>query len=916
MALGFVGSFGLAAGKLDLLPTPQECTVGDGRLGIAGDGKTITMLLSKNASAKEKLAAAEIAKEIEKLSGANATISPYSKKAGEEGAVIMMGVFKRNTAIDEAIMKQLDEQDNTAFSDPQRTGQVYVLRATKSGAVIMGNTDQGTLCGAMTLLQMLEKDGKSLSIPHAVIRDWPDHKYRIAENWTYAEGRSRAGAGWCYDWGDGLENYMKRAKQVIDRCMRYKINVISYHGDFYSSLEGMWRGDDMPFAIELNRYARARGVKLMYGTMAYGGVNRKSYPKGDVYKCVGYPVLGERPERGRTNGTCRSNEALNKIKADLAKKMIRELEPGCVYIHGEDIATYDQAAMCWKIRCDECRKLWPNDTLEAKDGGVAGFAHGYNVLLDAIFSVKNPKTGYDASRDCLVYLVSPCYTSAAESDASWDKQLIYWRSISKLIKYRDNVNICIREQFLRKDNNKRRVGELARAIRKEGGGHGVFVFSVCTTSIYGQGILYAARPAIMNKVNEGAESIYFFCGRIFQEPQVLINAEYMWNNESDGHYENPKTYEACKGMWGDYITNMRGPAPYVYGEGGFLQRSCERLYGKEAAGYMRELHLMKVMPAMYGRRIDRTRKGRRHNWPVRLQATERAIELVTSALASEGVPPENRPTLAHLLKALNVGKRFAEARIVCDEIIVLAEAGSEEADARIPELETKMKATEKYLADNYSFKWVTAKGGDHGYWQAAIDGMRKDLIRRRSDAKLKNSVTKMIPEGVESIVVNGEMEEDGAWEFKKSPGATYSNGGFMSGRKATGKRSYKITHPPRSRSDRWPEGRKSEWGQISQTLVVEPEREYIVVFAVYNAYGGAKRFLEHQVLIDGKKKWFIDAGASQGWKYGSFKIKATGEKTTLTLRTEDLRWTHGWGDAGSSWWDCVGVYPLRPEADN
>ena len=78
-----------------------------------------------------------------------------------------------------------------------------------------------------------------------------------------------------------------------------------------------------------------------------------------------------------------------------------------------------------------------------------------------MFSVKNADSGYDAARDCLVILVSPAYTAEFESDAIWNQELAYWAEVVELLKHRENVQIAFREQFLRGDNGKPRIREMA-----------------------------------------------------------------------------------------------------------------------------------------------------------------------------------------------------------------------------------------------------------------------------------------------------------------------------------------------------------------------------------------------------------------------------------------------------------------------
>ena len=140
----------------------------------------------------------------------------------------------------------LDEADRALLADPKRAEQGYVIRCDERRIVVVGGSPQGTLYGAMTILQLLRGGQAQASIPRVHVRDWPDFKYREAENWTYTEGRLHWGRGWCYDWGDGAANYRKRVEALFDRCLRYKINMICFSSGFGESFSKMWDGDDFP----------------------------------------------------------------------------------------------------------------------------------------------------------------------------------------------------------------------------------------------------------------------------------------------------------------------------------------------------------------------------------------------------------------------------------------------------------------------------------------------------------------------------------------------------------------------------------------------------------------------------------------------------------------------------------------------
>ena len=181
----------------------------------------------------------------------------------------------------------------------------------------------------------------------------------------------------------------------------------------------------------------------------------------------------------------------------------------------------------------------------------------------------------------------------------------------------------------------------------------------------------------------------------------------------------------------------------------------------------------------------------------------------------------------------------------------------------------------------------------------AADDMAADLA----------ALQKVIPPGAASLAVNGDMEQNTAWKFEiSSPGSSYGDGGYVADKALSGKRSYKIIHPPVADKKPWGDGKTTEWAQISQQIAVEPGQRYLVTFGLFNNYGGSVGYLQHQVHIDGKKMWFIDASKPVGWKARHFYFVPTAPKITLQLRTADTKWTGGWNDRGNAWWDNVGLY--------
>ena len=329
---------------------------------------------------------------------------------------------------------QINFLDRETLSNPAHWGESYVVTfPDNKSAWVIGASPQGIIWGAGSLLQLTAGG----SITAAYIRDFPDFEFRAASDWLLNIEIN----GWALDRGEGVEAFARTVEAKLDRALRYKINMVLLDGfgfsvskrpDYYKSL-----------MLRLNRYARARGIHLIFGGygasygMAYEPVvmyengsgfkgtvfeNRRSYPDGEIYRCMGFPKARQGYDPA-TLGSCRSNDALNQLKAKELEEFVRTIEPGALYIHHEDFGGFDGTAEAWRNRCANCRARWPNDSLAAPDGGAGGLAHGYSALIRGINSVKNPSSGYDAARDCQIILVSPVYVPSAPTSEDWSNAL-------------------------------------------------------------------------------------------------------------------------------------------------------------------------------------------------------------------------------------------------------------------------------------------------------------------------------------------------------------------------------------------------------------------------------------------------------------------------------------------------------------
>lgn len=635
----------------------------------------------------------------------------------------------------------IDDKDFKIFGK-NKNKEAYILKSCSDTNLVTlaAKNIFGILHAAMTLRQLIKNDNGNIFIPEVCISDYPDVEYRVGARWLLCAEACR----WAYDWGDGREKLLKRIKTKIDFCMYNKINVIFFDGFSWNTEKYQEYSADMRM---LNHYARSRGIKLVFGGHGIGvggcgkdamlaeahdsprglggDYNRKSYPDGEAYPCSGN---NPRVLETRYNGTCRSNEALNQLKKQDLIEYVRKIEPGALYIHSEDQSNFHEEGqkVFWDLRCPDCRKKWPDDRLEKIGGGASAIAHGYDVFFEALDSVKNPETNYDASRDCTIILVSPAYGSVYESDEIWDKTVELWTNISKEMKYKDNALFGFREQFRRKDNGKLRIKEMADSINEHGQGHDIFVFAVGGADLYANDALYSATP-VLNNAFEGAASIFNFSGIVFQEPQELLNSEYTWNISSNVYSESIPSRDASIDLYSKYTYKRYIPTQID----DFLKKSCQYLYGKDAADYMKQFYLLgsesqdfplcimyyqfslrKFFECYHGQIINRV-KDTPEKWERILEQTQQGLRFVKKALACKSIPLIIRLDVEMLFKCLTVGEKFA---LVVHGIL---------ATTNITKINVILCELEKYIADNFQFNFTSPGNGDIELWPTYIKKLKE-----------------------------------------------------------------------------------------------------------------------------------------------------------------------------------------------
>lgn len=458
--------------------------------------------------------------------------------------------------------------------------QAYELDIRECSVTVKGAGEPAFIYAMSTLLQLTEfKDGKVI-LPEGNILDDPEFETR-GVNWNlFVECR-----GWSQDNGDGQDAFIERFISGLDTLAFFKLNAAFVDGFGWNPERFPGYGELMR---RLNREARRRGVKLIFGgyNAGYGAQwrdfdgpvfrNLRSYPDGEPYPCLD-------PQRhsgiSSTMGTCLTNPGLNALKKRNLCEFIQAVEPGMLYLHGMDIAYQEEAVRAWTTRCPECRRRWPNDDVNAVDGMAGAFAAFYDELAEAVSSVRNPESGYDAARDCSLVMISPNYTSFSENDREWRFHLGYFKTLSSCLKNK-GIHLGFREQFFNQPEGGPRFAQLRETVGRD---QKLMVIYFSSGSSFYNSLPVTADTACV-KCFAGVNAVITGSGNAFQEPRQAITAEYLWNPAGSAFPVQLPERASNDRFLPRYreLTGARELPDTVFAENGLLEEVCNKLYGMNA----------------------------------------------------------------------------------------------------------------------------------------------------------------------------------------------------------------------------------------------------------------------------------------------------------------------------------------------
>ena len=462
------------------------------------------------------------------------------------------------------------------FSHPN--DQAYSLSITADSIVVEAAGPAAFIYATSTLLQLATICDNSVILPEGSVLDYPEFAIR-GVNWLlFVECR-----GWSQDDGDGIEALFQRTVSAMDTLAYFKLNAVLIDGfgfnpERFPGYSALMRR----LAVE----SRKRFIHLSFGgyNAGYGAQwydfdgpkfqNKTHYPDGEVYSCISPEI---KSDIGATMGTCLSNQELRRLKCQNIIDYVRAVQPGMFYIHGLDISSRKGAKEAWVTRCPECRKLWPNDESNAPDGMAGAFADFYDELYEAIASVKDPATGYDAARDCIVCMVSPNYTSYREKDDEWTYHTEYFNVLSSCLRNK-SIRLLLREQFIG-HNAKCRIPEMREAI---GDSQGLAIILFSSGDGFYNSLPFTADPSCA-KYFKGVDTVITGFGNAFQEPRQVQTAEYLWNPVGTRFpVDYPEdSFDSFMAFY-DKISYGHCSPDSIFGPEGILQVICRKLYGDKA----------------------------------------------------------------------------------------------------------------------------------------------------------------------------------------------------------------------------------------------------------------------------------------------------------------------------------------------
>lgn len=184
----------------EIIPTPQSIVEKKFHFKISSSTKIV---LGSNTQAEQFIA--ELLNE-EMLSRNAAVLKVVGEKAVRKLASNYLFIGKPSTEYGKKFLTERKGKLNPAMKT-----EGYFLDVDVNGIVIIAESEKGMMYGAMSLIQLLEREKRSLIVRGVSIHDFPSQKIR----------------GITDDISRGQISTMENFKKIIRFCARYKMNVYS-----------------------------------------------------------------------------------------------------------------------------------------------------------------------------------------------------------------------------------------------------------------------------------------------------------------------------------------------------------------------------------------------------------------------------------------------------------------------------------------------------------------------------------------------------------------------------------------------------------------------------------------------------------------------------------------------------------------
>ncbi|OGV46078.1 MAG: hypothetical protein A2017_03960 [Lentisphaerae bacterium GWF2_44_16] len=654
----------------DLVPMPKSYEQTGGN--FICDNKTIYI---EKGNRQCEIAADEIVKKIKELSGTPGEVKAVGKTSDSGIYILPCSNSSAQSLIKEFSLKITAE-------DPGPQG--YIIHTSPERLIIIGSDNIGTLYGAMTFCQMLEKSVKNgVQIISADVYDKPDYRYR--SEMSFDRGLEH--------WATGEKDKTEAYKAGIDTLMRFKVNMINdYHTLFAKMDIRTVSPETKRFIKEINQYAIDRGIYP--GTWLNTNIATEGVDKGidfENWDCIRY----------RKKGLlyCWSRDKIAEKKINECMELLKECNFRFLFLHPIDGGGIEDPEL-WSHRCKQCKGKWKDD--ERWKASI----HQYNIWAD-VLKKKCPE----------IMFVSPIYPYAATYGSidrfpgvnknTWKQNSVdYWTKVNKGL---DPVIIPQSWIAQRGLMDKYRQHFKGRSLA-------IYSHSFVPLGYFGtwhrfNKTNYYGNPNDIFTLNGG-------CDRYEKWLNVICDCEYTWNTNAPGS-------EYFTGLYYDAEKDHTEPKEII---DEWVPRACRALYGKElgekiAPIYQAGVQNLYIMDPGHGlqlankqRRkplaeVDPTKKDEKSEGSVaapdiedtasrmalQVKAAEKAMKALENALPNiNSMDKYLRKSFMYFYKRMPLWYMTARARYACYVASDLQRDGMYESAAGV--LEAGLKSFEKDYA--------------------------------------------------------------------------------------------------------------------------------------------------------------------------------------------------------------------------